>query len=761
MGDRQSLNFDQELLRPSRREGLSEVAGDFARSIVYGAVQGPVDGITQLIDRSTGTKLLPALHLVEHPDEQKFGTARWHAQQVGAAIGMAAPLLVLHNTVSKLSGPMAERCAGSELTAHGVASEIKNSLITGTLCGGLFCPSDSKEDFASARLKAAATSGITFGAFSAGCLGLKSFSQKFSQAFAETSTARIASASLAGIPAGALSAQTDSILHGRGNAKPEDLLKSAYSFAVVGGTLSLGQSIISNRNHNLSEKSINSTAKNKLPEPTQIDPELIEQVQKLYDHFHRKDASNHKVIAREEATSKSETQSGTETNDGLNQQVQKLYDFYNRKSPSNPQEHLETSTQRAETSDYESSLEEALSSHAQALLELHNAEVERRSLDLPESYARQKSGYSTKGARLADSWIDALPESVLRFGGKDRTEYWRAISQRFEARAIHNGVSRHRQAETFTQIERLLRPKEKSWTTDLTPVRLKQLAREILENVSNPNKIDQGDHPTCVLNSIESVMASNHPEKYARLVADLGLTGESYKNGIGIKLPERCMAPDKEARELMRKDGERCYASQLAQYYLANLHWSQCTELPTGDFADPGTVTYEPMSGRANRAALYVDGKPLKITATKKGKEGSVYVPIESPEVLDNYIVPLFRQVVPRGQLKVIDHTDGIDRFTDDNGRRTVTTINTPEELEQALLSSQRGSVICGVRSELLGGDNGWHAVVIRDFEADTGTVYVDNSWGQAAHHNGKTGQQHRLTINELFKLMEPEREGP
>lgn len=746
MGDRQSFWFDQDLLCPPKREGISEVAGDFTRSIVYGAIQGPVDGISQLVDKCTGSKLLPALHIVEHPDEQKFGSARWHAQQLGGAIGMAAPLLLLHRSVSHFGGTQLGKCIASTTSEKCLSTEIKNSFTTGALYGALLCPSSEKEDFASARLKAAATGGITFGAFNLSSACMKSLASKLSPTLAETNAVRFATSSVAGIPAGIIAAKSDAALHGR-SAKPEDLLKSAYSFAVVGGVLSLGHSMLS-RTPDLTKGLDKQTERAEPVIDSRLDSELNEGIQRIYDHFHRKGTNTTSEPLIHDQPKPDPVGKSTQVDSQLSSQVQKLYDHFHKKT--------EADFGRATENIYE----EPISPEATTLLEKYEEVSRKQRVEISESKARQACFDPASRVRFSDFWLDTLPDDALKISGKDRTRYWQYLSRKFESRAELHDVSQRRQAETFAQIERLLRPDEAIRKTALPHARLKQLGREILENVANPNKIDQGSHPTCVLNSMESVMASNHPEKYARLVADLGLTGESYRNGIGIKLPERCMIPDKEAREVMRKDGERCFASQLTQYYLANLHWSQCTELPTGDFADPGTVTYEPMNGRANRAAIYVDGEPLKITGTKHGKEGSVYIPVEAPEVLDNYIVPLFRQVVPRGQIKVIDHIDGIDKFTDHNGRRTVTTIKTADDLEQALLNSKRGSVICGVRSELLGGDNGWHATVIRDFDAEAGAVYVDNSWGQAAHHNGKRGQQYRLTINELFKLMEPAKEG-
>ncbi|MBX9567533.1 MAG: hypothetical protein K2X77_01505 [Candidatus Obscuribacterales bacterium] len=821
MGDRHLVD-DKDLLSIPQKEGINELAGEFARSLAYGAIQGPVDGIAQLVDKSTGSNLLPSLHVIDHPEEKKFGTAQWHAQQIGGAIGMAVPLLAMHRIVTKFSGNMAEQCATSEaskLASNCFSSELRNSAITGALYGGILTPADAREDFASARLKSAATGGITFGAFSAGSFGVKALTSRIVPAVAETGAAKILSAMAAGIPAGALSAQTDSILHGRGNATHEEVLRSAYSFALVGGTLTYGHSLLPKPISAKSAEAAQTPGETKAAlkqgdqavieatdtklVPTRADQATNDAAQKCFDAFKRppKSPPTEPILCGDNVARNAlpvvETGTDQRLNDAVRitdpvliKGVQSCFDAFKRptKEPiaetgtnnsqaQFAQEQAESVVQSRSRQDSSANgiepaelidpnerraaekvdpIDEPISIEAQALLDRYQKALDEHKADSAVSINRQESSSSSKGVRLADVWVKNLPEDAFTIAGKDRSRYWQYISRKFESRAIWNEISQKRQAETFVQLERLLKPQEKEWTSSVKPLRLRQLARETLENVSNPYGIDQGDHPTCVLNSIENVIASNHPEKYARLVADLGLTGESYKNGVGLKLPERCMIPDTEAKQLTRKDNSRCYASQLTQYYLANLHWSEGGELPTGDFADAGTVVYQPVNAGRNRAGLYVDGKLLKTLGKQHGKEGSVYVPLEAPEISDNYIVPLFRKVVPRGQIKVIDHFAGIDKFTDDSGKRTVTTVSKPDDLEQALLTSKRGSVICGVRSEQLGGDNGWHAVVIRDFDADSGTVSLDNSWGRAAEHSGRKGQRNRLSIKDLFKLMEP-----
>ncbi|MBX9695801.1 MAG: hypothetical protein K2Z81_25675, partial [Cyanobacteria bacterium] len=76
------------------------VADVFFRSIIDGAVQSPVTGITQLGNKAIGTftgkdDFIPELRLVEPPYQFKSGTPEWYVQQVGYGVGSAIDLAVI------------------------------------------------------------------------------------------------------------------------------------------------------------------------------------------------------------------------------------------------------------------------------------------------------------------------------------------------------------------------------------------------------------------------------------------------------------------------------------------------------------------------------------------------------------------------------------------------------------------------------------------------------------------------------------------
>lgn len=243
-GDDFRLTDKRDLL-----EQNSSCTEELFRSFCYSAVQSPLSGAAQLIDRASadvsgmfggksGTSLLPKVQFMDAPRETTFGSREWHAQQVGSAAGLAADL-VLVSMLSRKSHAGLERMSDAELSALG-RREIRNMALTGVVLGGVFTPVKSGEDFWQSRLANAGAQGLTFGTLAAGTVGLRSagrWLEKGERWGGKILQNEIAGNILAGVPAGVMHAHSDSLLHGKGFAGWADTGKSVYSFATVGGIL--------------------------------------------------------------------------------------------------------------------------------------------------------------------------------------------------------------------------------------------------------------------------------------------------------------------------------------------------------------------------------------------------------------------------------------------------------------------------------------------------------------------------------------------
>src|ERR1700722_6471144 len=86
---------------PARHGNAAE---DFVRSIAYSAVQEPISGLTQIADGLLNTNLLPKVQFIAKAEAAPFGSLDWHAQQVGSAVGMLLPFMLVGKGSKSLIG---------------------------------------------------------------------------------------------------------------------------------------------------------------------------------------------------------------------------------------------------------------------------------------------------------------------------------------------------------------------------------------------------------------------------------------------------------------------------------------------------------------------------------------------------------------------------------------------------------------------------------------------------------------------------------
>lgn len=225
---RDSSAVQKSSIEPSApHANLFDLSVDFMHSAVYAGIQSPLTGATQLIDQVAGTHLDKAVSFIEAPEHAKFGSADWHAQQLGSALGTVLPFLAVHKG---LSATLGETAIMSNPIAQGAGS--------GLVFGSIFQPTESGENFWSSRLKNGVVSGVTFGAIGGfnGALGKLADSEALSGTFAQRLVGnQVFSGIASGVPAGLVSAETGSLLAGKGLASGQDLAQSAYSYGLIGG----------------------------------------------------------------------------------------------------------------------------------------------------------------------------------------------------------------------------------------------------------------------------------------------------------------------------------------------------------------------------------------------------------------------------------------------------------------------------------------------------------------------------------------------
>lgn len=219
---------------------------EFFHSALHSAVQSPLSGLTQLVDQTIGTNLLPKVQFMGAPEERPFFTTDWHAQQLGTMVGMAAPFLLLNRGVGKCRTSIFGRLDG--MTASNVLARhvVGESIVTGALFEGIFRPVDLEKGgrFCDARLANAFAGGVAFGTLSVSTLGIQTMLKAEVGLVPKILRSEIGSTMLAGVPAGLVSAEVASRLNEKRNATWEERGKAIYSFAVLGGAMAASKKLL-------------------------------------------------------------------------------------------------------------------------------------------------------------------------------------------------------------------------------------------------------------------------------------------------------------------------------------------------------------------------------------------------------------------------------------------------------------------------------------------------------------------------------------
>src|SRR5262249_29730996 len=118
-------------------------------------------------------------------------------------------------------------------------------------------------------------------------------------------------------------------------------------------------------------------------------------------------------------------------------------------------------------------------------------------------------------------------------------------------------------AEVYKSLDKILDKGEK--TTGLTTKERLEMSRDLVHNLAHPEDIKQGNKGTCALATTEYMLARDHPDVYARSVAEWATAGELTTFGSGKVEAGKGVKID--PAEIHRDDGnpERGLSSKVFQ----------------------------------------------------------------------------------------------------------------------------------------------------------------------------------------------------
>lgn len=253
------------LVESSEHDGLATQA---FLAAVHAGVENPATAIAQIADQATGSNSAAAVRSkfeaagLEQRESAEVGTSPWMVQQVGGALGLMVPFLLLRSGVKHA----AARAFGEEsllAASHVGAHSLKEAALreaalsgtTGFIYGLALTPGDEKNvgtpAFYADRLKTGLADGASFVALSfihpyvSSGLTASSITLQNSTRFAafnrplisEALKSPLLSDLISAVPSGMIMAEAHALRNGHTLPSSTELKESVAAMTVVGGTL--------------------------------------------------------------------------------------------------------------------------------------------------------------------------------------------------------------------------------------------------------------------------------------------------------------------------------------------------------------------------------------------------------------------------------------------------------------------------------------------------------------------------------------------
>ncbi len=79
----------------------NDMVGGFTESFAHTLIQGPVDGVRDIVNTCANQGVIPKIQLVKTPEKHVVGSNAWQAQRVGQAAGLLSMFFVIGSLISR------------------------------------------------------------------------------------------------------------------------------------------------------------------------------------------------------------------------------------------------------------------------------------------------------------------------------------------------------------------------------------------------------------------------------------------------------------------------------------------------------------------------------------------------------------------------------------------------------------------------------------------------------------------------------------
>lgn len=282
--------------------------------------------------------------------------------------------------------------------------------------------------------------------------------------------------------------------------------------------------------------------------------------------------------------------------------------------------------------------------------------------------------------------------------------------------------------QVFRHVNEFLNPR----LQNAVQLPLGRLAMQTLRLTANPEKVVQGQHPTCGPAALEYCTYVKHPENAANLISQVARTGKFVcSDGATIVMNGLNIIPE--------IHWGRRFANQLFQTTAVNVHWQRKSDLmpwlPAGDGIDngivPGAVRYQRFTTDPKSSTAYrlLDFSKKPAARVHERLPEQLQDDLSDPLMDNDSLNDMHRQIngVQHGKIALPWQLPSL-RYLERNLRirqlKDRLPVITTVDVRHPIFNYEFDSMP----------ENGWHFVAVRSYERESKLVSIFNPWGHILH---------------------------
>lgn len=351
--------------------------------------------------------------------------------------------------------------------------------------------------------------------------------------------------------------------------------------------------------------------------------------------------------------------------------------------------------------------------------------------------------------KLAETAKRLHDAKVPEFKSDKNLERFQENMALFSKRAQDKGFSEADIKETYSQILRLLDPKQDS--TAVGERERMMLAQQVLREAASPSEtVGLGKHFTCSAQAVEERIYLLKPWKAAKLVADIALNNQFVTaDGTTITIDPDSLKPDEESKVNPPAEGQRGYASHIFAMTALNIHWNRVKVDPRGNEVELGSFRFAQMP--KHRGDRYKMGEPYFDRGERliDMRTTPPTIIADGPLIDISFLPDMHKQITGSDE-------SGFVAENKNGCAEPSICVDSSESLQSVLAATkERGAFPLLLRihtgnDEFIDADNtgDWHVVSILDFNAAKKEAFVSDQAGKRWDKFMKVDKLYRATMD-------------